>query len=105
MLVEVQNQISHSDAALQPSSRALKAQIVKYFFEAFREDLERQKSVDLTREFFEALDLAQLSASSDEEQQRMALNLISLLIHNNKGLSLQDIVSFDLQARDNYYKF
>lgn len=54
----------------------------------------------LTKDFLESLDLALLMKSSRQEERDMAMNLCSLLIHHDPKLTMDDLVSFDLQARD-----
>ena len=87
-----------------PMDSALKYLLVRFLFLSLREDPTRQELIPLTKPFLDSLDLAAMLKSTSTEEYDSSLNLVSLLLHHDSKLSLVELVSYDLQARDSIYR-
>ena len=80
--------------------KEMQMQLVSILFTALREEPKRYEYHQLSKSFFTSLDLAFVMKSSVMEERELAINLCSLLLHHDPKLTMDDLVSFDLQARD-----
>ena len=81
-------------------AKALKLRILTIIFSTISQKPDRLSHLEVDKEFLESLNLTRMLKSSNPEERELSLNFCILLLHQEKKVTMSDLVQYDMETRD-----